>query len=310
MIRLVELDFTRFSGGVPIDNVSDTTLSGVTSGSPNLARVMPSFTFRPGAYFTVDNVVDSYTFSVSTVGGESLKMSSTYSPTSKRSFVLWYYCYSTSHDTGAINYIWGGDANGFALTSVTGLQYIRDDAQVYATSSGTSVGWHNAVITIDRLNNEYRCYYNGDPVYNDTSIPSTTYNYLDATIGQLSTGAEADFGLGYIATYDSILSPVEISILYNNFLLDAKNPYPFTKMVGVVRDVDGATISGANVLLYDHVSHQTVDEAVSDSTGVYTVRFPSPGEYSIYSSKSGTAGGRAASLTVTSGEQIIVYDEE
>jgi hypothetical protein len=53
-----------------------------------------------------------------------------------------------------------------------------------------------------------------------------------------------------------------------------------------------------------------VDETISASNGLYTVYFPNPGEFSIYTTKSGTSGGRASALTVTSGGDVVVHDEE
>jgi len=307
MIKLSEIDFTRFTDLVPVDNISNTTLSGTTSGSPNITNVLPDFVFRPGVYFSVDNVADFYEFDSAVSGAEALKIGSTYSPTSKRSFVVWYYSYSSSHDSGNTNYIWGDGDNGFALAT-SGLEFVRSGTTVATASSGTNVGWHNAIVTVDRLSDEYECYYNANNVYSDSVMPPT--NSGNSKMGQLATDSESDTALGYISTYDRVLSQEEVTAMYLNFLLDAKNPYPFTKMVGVVRDLEGDPLPEANVIIYDHVEGLVVDETVSESNGVYTVRFPSPGEYSIYTSKSGTPGGRASSLTVTSGEQIIIYDDE
>lgn len=308
MVKTAEIDFTSFSGGVPIDNISSTTLGGTVEGTPTIVPTMPGFTYRPGVYFPIDDVVDRYIFDVNTVGGESLKIASSYVPTSQRSLVFWYYCYSSAHDGGATNYIWGGDASGFAIHS-DGLYFVRDSTVIYTAASGTAVGWHNAVVTMDRVGNEYRCYFDGSPVYNDTTMAALTYSGLNPAIGHPTTVRESDTGVGYVASYDHILSPTDVAVLYTNFLLDSANPYPFVQMVGVVRDVNETVISGANVLVYDHSVHQVVEETLSESNGVYTVNFPNPGEFSIYTTKSGTPGGRASALTVTSGQQIIIYDE-
>jgi hypothetical protein len=201
--------------------------------------------------------------------------------------------------------MWKDGDNGIALQD-DGLHFVRSGTSVDTVSSGNSIGWHNATITIDRVSSEYKCYYNAVNTFSDSNLPSSNTN--NPIIGQTLSGSESEYALGQVNTYDRVLDTNEISVNYLNFILDAKNPYPFTKMVGVVRDSNEDTLEGANVILYDHTEKTVVDETISESNGVYTVRFPSPGEYSLYTTKSGTVGGRAFTLTVTSGEDIIVYD--
>ena len=61
--------------------------------------------------------------------------------------------------------------------------------------------------------------------------------------------------------------------------------------------------------MYDHVNRKVVDDIITGVGGYYNIGIPAPGEYSLYTTKSGTAGGRASSFTVTSGGDITILDD-
>lgn len=307
MTKLIEFNFCSFSGSVPVDEVSGTTLSGTVNGSPSIVSPLPSMTNRPGIRFLVNNVADNYTFPQAAADG--LKMASLYMPTQRRSFVLWYYCHSSSHDATSTNYIWGGDASGFAVQT-TGLRYIRDSSAVYTTSTGTNVGWHNAVVTIDRVAPAYKCYYKGSLVYSDTTVPATTNSGLSTVLGQAATDRESDISFGYVATYDTILDATTVSGIYQDFIRDsAAGNEPLAVLSGIILDINDQPTSGTPFYLIKTSDGQIYNRGVTSSSGTYTLDVPFSGHYvAVASTTPPNLGARAISLAASTSGTVTYYD--
>jgi len=166
-------------------------------------------------------------------------------------------------------------------------------------------GWHHAVMTINRSATETLMYFDGLLVDTDLDLPSSVAE--SARIGDKGVDRESNASLGLCSTYDHVLSSGEVSQLYNDFLADEYVPFPFAALSGIVFSTSGTPLEGANVLVYDHQSDRVLSSNVTSSGGNYLAVFPREGGYSIYTTKSGVAGGRAAPVTVTSGGAVTVH---
>ena len=312
MNKLAEINFTvTGTGGVPIDEVSGTTLSGSVGGSsPTVISPLPAMSNRPGFRFYVDNVVDYFQYDGGV--GEVLKFSSLYLPSQRRSFVLWYYSHgSATHDAGATNYIWGGDSNGFAIHN-DGLRFVRNSMATYTDSSGNNKGWHSAVTVIDRINGTYECYFDGALVYNDTTMPNLTYSgsTYGMRFGHPATDREADVSLGYVATYDTALDSGTVNSIYNDFIRDsAAGNEPLAVLSGIILDLEDVPASGAPFYLIKTSDGEIYHQGNTSNNGEFLLDIPFSGHYiAVTSALPPASGARAISLVATSGGNITYYD--
>lgn len=312
MAKLIEINFTvTGTGGVPIDEVSGTTLSGTILGtSPTKVNPLPGLVNRPGFRFFVDNIQDGFQYDGTLA--ESLKFSSTYSPTQKRSFVFWYYSHGQStHDGGATNYMWGGDANGFALHS-DGVRFIRNSSTVHTSPAGRNVGWHSVITTIDRVSNSYKCYFEGSLVYSDSTVPNLTFtgSSFPMSFGHPATDRESDISLGYAATYDTVLDATTISGIYSDFIRDsAAGNEPLAVLSGVILDFNDVPASGVPFYLIKTSDGQIYHRGTTSGTGEYVLDVPFSGHYvAVTTTLPPKIGARAISLEATTTGTITYYD--
>jgi len=312
MAKLAEINFTvTGTGNVPIDEITETTLNGSIVGSiPTVINPLPTMSNRPGFRFFVDNVQEAFQYDAT--AGEALKFSSAYLPTQKRSFVFWYYCHGAStHDGGATNYMWGGDANGFALHN-DGVKFIRDGGTVYTAATGKNVGWHNVVTTIDRASNAYRCYLDSSLVYNDSTLPSLAYSgsTYHMSFGHSATDRESDISLGYAATYDTILDDTTISGIYNDFIRDsAAGNEPLAVLSGIILDFYDAPASGVPFYLIKTSDDEIYHRGTTSGNGEYILDVPFSGHYvAVTTTLPPNIGARAISLEASTSGTITYYD--
>jgi hypothetical protein len=307
MAKLAEFNFCAFSGGLPIDEVSKTTLSGYLLGSaPSTINPLPGKVNRPGLRYIINNTQKQFTYDNDVVDG--LRFHSTFLPTQRRTFVFWYYCNGTSHDTGLNNYGWDSAANGFGLQT-TGLQYFLNGGTVATAAGGNVIGWHNAVMTIDRTIPRTTCFFDSASFFNTSTVPATG-SANPVRIGHIASTREADMSIGYVATYDTILDAATISGIYQAGLMDtAAGNSPLALMSGVVLDLDNKTISGAPLYLIKTSDGQMYHKTTASSGGLYTVPVPFPGNYVLAASSIPPArGARAISLSASTSGTITYYD--
>lgn len=310
MVRIWAVNFAKFGGASnnePQDLVGDQHLVAVSVTPPPVSSPLPGFNFRPGVHFPSDDVTNRYTVSPY---APNAVFRGTYPGTGKRSFEMWFYYPGTGVD-GLGGWLWsdhdGSTARtGFQMDNAGNLRYYNNSSFVHSQNS-ISTGWHHVVMTIDRAAVQTEMYFDGVWVDSDPDIPQTTTG--SCSIGDNGTGRESNCSMGWCATYDHILTSGEVGQLYDSFLIDSPTPDPYAFINGIVYDNDQNRLAGADVLVYDHLSQKVVDVSLSDPNGLYTARFPSAGEFSIYSTKAGTAGGRASTVTVASGGGVTVNDD-
>jgi hypothetical protein len=307
MSKIAEINFCTFSGNVPIEGISNTTLSGSLIGTaPDIANPLPTMVNRPGVrYPRTSSVQREYNWPYD--AGEVLRFEGDYSGKLKRSFILWYYAHSITHD-GANNYIWNTGTNGFTLRGL-GLRVLLNNVTVVTDISGTSVGWHCAVITVDRVIGESKVYLDGSLIATSTALPSSTLTN-SVRVGHLVSSQRHDSSLGQISVFDTILDASTISGVYSDFIRDsAAGDDPLVTLSGVILDYDNVPASGAPFYLIKSSDNEIYHKGVTDSNGQYLLDVPFSGHYvAVATTVPPKKGARAISLEATSSGTINYYD--
>ena len=318
MVKIWEIDFTTFSGGgndEPQDNVGTQHLSSVI-GTPTKLTTVGGLTNRPGIRFNINNSDQRY--EISTAGANNGKFRNAYSPTSKRSFVLWCYVPSTSRDSDN-SIIWGDDnsntyRSGFMINTSSQFELFVGSSARHTTPAATAGSWHMLAMTVDRTLPKTVLYHQGLEVASGTYVPSTSEGSgYRSSIGDTFQTREPGVDVGLVQTYDHILSSGSIAGLYESFLLDsAGGEDPIFTLSGTVYDTTNTAVSGAPVALY-HVEDNEVYERVdADGNGDYVLNIPFAGEYVVFtSSMPPNRGARAVSLSasgVAGSGTVTFYD--
>ena len=309
MIRIWAINFANFGGAgndEPQDVVGNQHLT-VLLGTPLKTEPLPGFTNRPGIQFESNGFQQRYQVNLS--GATNGIFRGSYS-TGKRSFEMWFYYPGTGVD-GLGGHLWGDHdgfsmRTGFQMDSSGNFRFYNNSGFVHSVNS-ISTGWHHVVMTIDRPGVDTQMYFDGVWVDSDADVPQTTTG--NCSIGDNGNSRESNCSMGWCATYDHILSSGEVSQLYDSFLIDSPSPDPYATINGIVYDNDLNRLEDADILVFDHLTKKVADITSSDENGLYIARFPSIGQFSVYTTKSGTPGGRASTVTVTSGGNVIINDD-
>lgn len=310
MVRIWAVNFAQFVGAgndAPKDVVGSQHLTSATATPPTKVSPLPGFSSRPGIYLPSDDTTNRY---IVNPAAPNALFRSPYPGTSKRSFEMWFYYPGTGVD-GLGGHLWGDHSGstiltGFQMDNSGNFRFYNNSSFVHSVNS-ISTGWHHVVMTVDRPAVETQMYFDGLWVDEDLDVPQTTTG--TCAIGDIATSRESNCSIGWCATYDHILTSGEVNQLYNGFLLDSPTPDPYAFINGIIYDNGNQRLAGADVLVYDHLSNEVVDVSSSDGNGLYTARFPNVGQFSVYTTKSGTPGGRAATVTVISGGDVVVNDD-
>lgn len=306
MIKIWEVDFVKLdANSKPQDLVGTQHLN---SGSAVVIAPLPGFIQRPGMSFPSINAGAHYDLYGGSVTNAIFRQ--TYPGTNRRSFELWFYFNGGADSIGSL---WAHFNNvptqldGFVVDNGNAFRLYLNSSFVYSKAAINSTSWQHVILTVDRAVPQTILYYNGVQVYSSATLPGTSTTTY-AWIGGFGS-RESNAFMAKAATYDHILTSGDVSFLYNLGLVDEYTPNPFVARSGTVYDLTGDPLPDATVLVYDHVRETVVSKHKADSNGDYTAVFPYPGEFSIYTTKSGTPGGRASTCTVTSGGGLVVYDD-
>lgn len=318
MVKIWEVDFTVFSGGgsnEPQDNVGTEHLSTVI-GTPVQLSTVGGFTNRPGIRFERNNVDQRY--ELHTAGVNNGKFRNAYSPTSKRSFVLWCYKPSNTRDDD-LSMIWGDHnsntyRNGFYINTSNQFEFYVASTSRYTSATQGTGEWHMLGMTVDRTISETVLYYQGEQVASGSYVPSTTEGgSYECEIGDTFQTREPNLDLGLVATYDHILSPTSMSGIYESFLIDsATGEDPIFTLSGTVYDIADSAVSGAPVALYHIEDNEVYERVNADGNGDYTLHIPFAGDYVVFTSSiPPNKGARAVSLSasgVAGSGTVTFYD--
>ncbi|RKZ82104.1 MAG: hypothetical protein DRQ39_11135 [Gammaproteobacteria bacterium] len=315
MAKIWEVDFTSFSGGgsdEPQDSVGSQHLSTVV-GTPTKLTTLGGMSFRPGIRFDIDNSDQGY--ELHTAGATNGRFRNAYSPSSKRSFVLWCYKPSNSRDSD-LSMIWGDHTSnnyrdGFYINTSNQFEMYVDSSSRY-TSATQGVGdWHMLSMTVDRTVPQTVLYYQGSVVASGTYVPSTSTAGVSTEIGDTFQTREPGMDLGLVSSYDHIVSPTSMLGIYESFLIDSPGGEdPIFTLSGTVFDPTNVAVSGAPVALYSVADNEIYQRVDADSNGDYTIHIPFAGDFVLMTSSiPPKTGARALSLSAsgTAGSGTVTF---
>jgi len=306
-IKRAEIGFTN-SGTLQTDLIGgfnvDLTASTVVQNVP----LLPGFLVRPGKQ------VIGQGYSTKQILPTTSGIYNFYDLTNpQKSIVLWYYAISGSSNNGGVLTQNGAvtTEHGLQFSTVSGLLYFRlNSVLVYPVSpSGTlsTSGWRMATVTINRATSSIQLYDNNNLSQSLSGvIPSTTATDSTA-IGVDRLGNNARFLLGTLQVYSGVLTPAEINQIYQSNLLDTITNHPFITLSGNIYSPTFALVSGAKVCAFHHNSN-TIHSNYNSVSGEYICYLPTSGNYTIFSSNSGTLGGISIAAAVQSSGVATFYD--
>jgi len=310
MSKIWEITFTSFSGSsaVAYDNVGTQHL--VNPNNITIVNPVQGFTFRPGVAFTLTDVRQYYDL----VTPSAITNAYWVGSWTRRSFVVWGYFPDTTSgsfwdgNNGAT--IWASFQNlgdeipdiglyrSGAGKFVVAINDPSNNLPVLVPASGTATGWHLLIFTFDKTLPQSKFYIDKVLVASgSTAINTTTSKQM---IGESATGREGSYQLGYVATYDHILSQAEINAIYDTFLIDAVVDPSFQSLSGVVYSLSGTTQSGSKVYAIYQPTDIMVSKYTTSGDGYYYLNLPYSGAYTVVASTSPQAGARATSIIATS----------
>jgi len=317
MPKIWEVDFATFSGGTDIvlDNIGNQHL--VNPSNILQVPVVPGMTFRPGIQFIQNGTVSNYLLNAP--ANSNALWSGNYQ---RRSFVCWFYnSGGWFPEEGTIwgEYSGGSSGHGWRYgSSGNGIKFTDGSGFVisYPFDFLGSVGWKFMVANIDRGAGNYQVFgksSSGTPVDFTSAVtnkPPGTTPPFQTRIGDTDSGRESSMYLGYMATYDHLLSVAEIDGLFNTFLIDSQaGGASVATLTGVVVDEDFNTASGVDVLVYDNDNDVIVSREVSASGGNYSVDIPFFGNYTVMASRPPLKGSVAEPFSVPSSGTIIFLND-
>ena len=113
--------------------------------------------------------------------------------------------------------------------------------------------------------------------------------------------------LGYVATYDHILTPTEVTEIFNTFLRDsAAGEVPLHTISGTVYGLDNTPISGAMVYLIRESGNYIEYYTSTSGNGYYEVPISFSGSYTLVSTNTPDSGGRAQPILSTTGSLVFL----
>jgi len=312
--KIWEVDFTSFSGGsnVLYDKVGSQPLTIFSGTSTPVA--IPGFNNRQGLYFSNNNALQSYV--IHGPGVPSVPNAQLRTPYDQRSFVLWIYpvnMYNSTYwdNANKVNGIWGAyDTTPTAQDGIFAMNYAAGNfysiqAKInsgdYIDSSGPLTNnWHCVVLTVDRLSNNTKLYIDTVLIDSAAATPSSgsaAYEF----IGDYNTANEGSYYLGQATTYSGVLSPAEITSIYNTFLADSVvgSTY-YQTFSGHVYGIDGSAASGIPVCAYYPNLNSVVHSTLTSGDGSYQVILPYSGTYTVFAA-SGSVGAVAIPVVAASG---------
>lgn len=309
MSKIWEVDFTSFSGTSELayDNVGTQHL--LTYYNIEKVDPLPEFSYRPGITFSIGSSSARYYDLTTPVDSNAFwRRSASYT---SRSFVLWVYL-----PGGVPNSSYYDSAEVPLWVATTTTTTHTDGFLVYGGQTGTarlkintnvidggslSAGWHLLVATIDVSGNISKFYIDGQYIGSYSGIPSATAATYEI-IGQRATSAEGTFSLGYVATYDHILSLSEVVALYNTFLVDSiSGDDPYQTFSGTVFGLDGEIVEGSKLYLINTDTDLLVSSDVSTESGIYSLVVPTSGNYVVISVDPPYGGSRSFPMIAASG---------
>ena len=291
MTKIWEVDFAHVSGAYYLDNIGTQDLTTpVATAGPSGISFLPGFHYRPG--------ISSPGFASSAIlqtldltGKTNAHLSNSYSGTSARSIEIWVYIPvavldgSSSPWDNAGN-LWTEGAFNFRLqrsATSTQLQVIVGATTTLIDNLISTVGWHHLAITVTRTPNTHKVYYNGNLVGSGTTVPGTS-PAANPRLGEDTTSTESMFCMGKVATYDTALSPSEITTLYNNFIPDSIEGELFYGTIsGTIYNPLGLPVSGATVMLLNTDTSSVVSQDITTNSGYYEVLIPYSGSFHVIS---------------------------
>ena len=284
MSKIYECGFTA-SGIVQTDTIGGVDLT--LDASCIYQDPLTGFINRPGWF--LDNAS-----TISTSNSRVLYFDDTSRNT--KSIVFWFRI--TSGD-GSGNLYAGG--TGFSRDGLygtggsSGLQY-RDNGvgvgSILSQAAYINNEWHMVVISIDRINIETDFYADG--------VFLGTWSGITASSPSMSLGTP-NCEVGLIQVYDTLLNVTEVENLWNTGLIDSPVQQPLLTLQGTVYDFNNLTVSGADVVVFNHDNKLIDSVYTTASGGNYVAYFPTVGKYSLSVSKEEVIGGRVIPITVTSG---------
>lgn len=309
MVKIWEVDFTNFSGvsDVLYDNVGTehlTVYTGIVKSDP-----LPGFTYRPGIAMNNNATVQNYDLKLSSAANAF--WSDTYT---QRSFVMWAYLtdltdtglWDDAFDTGIwADYATSGDnapREGFIRDSVSNNIMLKvNGTDVGQTSPIHLPGWHLFVATVDKTAAQTRFYVDAVQVYSGSSLPSNTLGG-QSLLGENKTTGEGTYQLAYCATYNNVLTPAEVTSIYNTYLKDSPTgSAPYQTLTGTLYGLDSETLSGASAYLIHEDTKRLVYYTTTGSGGIFTMDVPYSGSYTLVTTSTPAAGTRAIPVIATSG---------
>jgi len=318
MAKIWEVDFTVFSGAsdVAVDNVGTQDLITPT-GTVGMTKVspLPGFLFRPGLSFP--RVGTGVRYEITASDSVNAIFSDSYN---QRSFVCFYYASGSAWGSSAplwADFVgstfyegWKGGSSSLAV------ELGNSTVGTYPNSFITTSGWKLAVITVDKLSTASHIYGRSEADdYNSGLISQVPFTSATRTtrIGASSTSKEMKGSLGYVATYDNILTSGTVDNIWNTFLTDSLIGNPPAVVSGIVYDDSEVAVSGADVFLV-YNSDLTIGFAgydVTTSSGTYEIDVPLFGDYTLASSNPPNDGARAVSFTLsgTPGSGSITFHD-
>lgn len=313
MTKIWEVDFTSYSGAsvVALDNVGTqhlVTSTGIVKAS------LQEFALRSGVSFTRNSTQQYYGLNSAGVTNALWKSSYT-----QRSFVMWSWVrdpYNNTYwdDSSSFqNLIWAGYtsggnvADGFGVRPNNGASpgsataaLVLNGGTIYTAGTVTE-GWHLWVCTIDKGAIQSKFYFDGELITTLPDQPSTSASTSDTRIGDKSNSFEGTYQLGYMATYDHILTQSEVTTIYNTFLKDAPSGTPYNSFSGTVFGLNNLPISGCQVYLLNTDINRLEYITSTNGSGAYQVQVSSSGNYLLTTSSGLLGGSQSITLTSTSG---------
>jgi len=316
MVKIWEVDFTRFSGSTAVayDNIGSQDLVNPTNIVRNTA--LPDLTVRSGVTFSGKTGANAQFYLLQ--AAPPVNNAYWRTPAATRSWAIWYYQVAELNtnanwdSTGGGGYIWvsnSSDANtvdnGFYAAGSPGAIRCGFGSQILDSFSDPGPNnWHLLAATLDRNINQVKFYVDGVRVASGTGatfMPATgTGN--EQCIGYRSTSRQGNFLLGQAMTFDHVLSDAEVQTMYNTFLVDSSaGNDPYQTFSGTVFGLGGLPASGASIYLIHQDTGKIEFSTSSSGDGSYQVIVPYSGSYTLVSTLTPSGGSRSFPMSAISG---------
>jgi len=304
LAKIWEVDFTKFDPPSSANAVDNIGTENITSDTNIVKGLLPGFTYRPGVIFDQDNGIVS-TYTLTTGSNPSALFAGNYS---QRSFVIWYYAigdgpWENRSTLWGHQYGYSNPREGWTMYSSSLI--LRADYNTVATypiSFTETAGWKLLVCLMDKSTGTCRGigrslaedYDSGSQPFVSASSPQ------EAAVGDDNSSREISASIGYMATYDHILSIAEIDAIEDAFLRDSINgETSVAELQGIVVDEGFNIVPSADVTLFNNDLNILVAHDTTTTSGTYSIDIPYYGNYTVTASHPPNTGAIALPFTVS-----------